>query len=556
MLICDDIHKKLEEVRQDPYYIPLIDAIKNEYEKTKGKTTADLDFSSFNLFFETGNRSVYEERYYERRKRLTWSAILYLLYEKQEYLDELCNMIWLICGEITWVLPAHLHIENNKAGDYRTYIDLFAAETGFYLSEVNYLLKGILPEKVSQMIECQVKERILDSYENRSFWWETLESNWSAVCAGSVGMSYMYMAPDRFEKVKDRILKSLDYFLKGYGEDGCCGEGISYWHYGFGYYIQFADMYYRFTNGVCDIRHSKKTDNIAKFLSRVFLRNNTVVSFADGVMYSEFIDIGLVSYLVKNYSGVSATETVLKITNSSFPHKLSVQIRNLLWSDSEILKDVGKIKEGTDYFPDAKWYIAKKGKYSFAAKAGHNDEGHNHNDVGAFIFADDLGQIIADVGAMEYTRDNFNEKRYTFLNNSSLGHSVPIVDGKPQNNGMEYCGKVLNVSDKEFVMEIQDAYDTSIEKIIRSFEIRDNGVILKDLYWGAEGHSISERFISVTEPVVVDGGVRIGDVTVIAEGKISISRRLLTHTVKDDFTVFLTDFEVVGDEFKAEISKQ
>ena len=32
----------------------------------------------------------YENKYFLRRKRLTAAAILYLYYEKQEYLNELC----------------------------------------------------------------------------------------------------------------------------------------------------------------------------------------------------------------------------------------------------------------------------------------------------------------------------------------------------------------------------------------------------------------------------------------------------------------------------------
>jgi hypothetical protein len=90
---------------------------------------------------------------------------------------------------------------------------------------------------------------------------------------------------------------------------------------------------------------------------------------------------------------------------------------------------------GMEYLPDAQWYMVRKPNYSFAAKGGHNEEGHNHNDVGNFVLATDNGQMIADMGAMEYTAKCFSSERYTLLQNSSRGHSVPIIDGKEQGSG-------------------------------------------------------------------------------------------------------------------------
>ena len=81
---------------------------------------------------------------------------------------------------------------------------------------------------------------------------------------------------------------------------------------------------------------------------------------------------------------------------------------------------------------------------TFAAKCGHNGEEHNHNDIGSFILADDSGQLLVDLGCMEYTKENFGtQTRYTLLQNSSLGHSVPIIGGHPQKEGKEFFGKGL-----------------------------------------------------------------------------------------------------------------
>jgi len=89
-------------------------------------------------------------------------------------------------------------------------------------------------------------------------------NNWTAVCAGCVGMTYIYMQPERFPYVQDRILASLQSFIDLYGDDGACTEGLSYWDYGFGYYIYFADLLYKFTDGKMDLIHQEKIRSIAQ----------------------------------------------------------------------------------------------------------------------------------------------------------------------------------------------------------------------------------------------------------------------------------------------------
>ncbi|MFR6332585.1 MAG: hypothetical protein ACLUOI_29915 [Eisenbergiella sp.] len=73
-----------------------------------------------------------------------------------------------------------------------------------------------------------------------------------------------------------------------------------------------------------------------------------------------------------------------------------------------------------------------------AAKGGNNGESHNHNDVKLPASGGDE-MLLTDLGAGEYTRDYFSEKRYEILCNHSFGHSVPVIDGKGQKEGTEYA---------------------------------------------------------------------------------------------------------------------
>ncbi len=551
--VFENMEEKLDMIRTDGFYAPYIKQLEDYSERECEKDAPDLDFTNFNYFFTTGSRAEYESRYYLRRNRFACSMLLYLIYGEQKYLDEMSNMVWLICGEITWVLPAHL--KSIGPSEYRTHIDLFAAETAVMLAEALSLVGDKLPEKVRDMIINEIETRIFTPYETKTYWWETLHSNWAAVCGGSVGMAYMYLAPERFVKVKDRLLKTILSFLEGYGDDGCCTEGISYWGYGFSFFVFFADMLLKFTDGKVDLIHTPKVCEIAKYLNRVILRRNLTVSFSDG---SERIDVsafaGLISYLVKNCGAAAPPSESVSFSSGDREIKLVYWLRNLLWSDPDYFKVDAPAKEETIYFRDAQWYIGKRKLYSFAAKAGHNDEEHNHNDVGSFIFADDSGQLLADLGAMEYTKDNFDPaKRYTLLQNSSLGHSVPIVDGREQCFGRQYSADNVKVEDNEFSMEIQGAYGVDDPKIRRSFKLSKRGVTLCDEFENTDGHTITERFVSIVEPKPESDGLHIGAALIWSESKPEIQKRVLKDHHLKDKSVWLIDYPADDKSFKLSV---
>ena len=541
--------EKLEQIKKDDFYKPYVEELKAMYEADKDVDIV-LDYQSFMYFFTTGSRLEYEAKYFARRRKLTENLMLYLLYKEQKYLDGLCEVIWQICSQITWVYPAHLR--GIEVADYRTHIDLGAAETAHSLAEVDDLLGDALPERIRALIRCEVKERIFDAFESRPYFWEKLETNWPGVCAGGVATAYMYLAPERFEKVKDRIFAAMDSFMKSYGEDGSNTEGTSYWEYGFWSYLNFVDILYQYSGGAIDMRHGEKVDRMAKFPQKTVLRGNVISSFSDSMRTYDFSHVGLFSYLAKNYEGFE----LFKPTTISFAPSYSKStwvLRDFLWADPACYERQDELKQGMEYMEDAQWYIVRNKNYSFAAKGGHNEEGHNHNDVGNFILATDEGQMIADMGAMEYTAKCFSSERYTLLQNSSRGHSVPIIDGKAQKGGRKAHANVVEVSDTKFAMELQEAYETDLSKIKRTFEMLDTGITMTDEYDTIEGHEITERFISLMEPKVEGNFLRIGNVVLKADTCASISKDAVRDKKGKDVPVWLIDYEVTDKAFVMEI---
>ncbi|MBE7049931.1 MAG: hypothetical protein E7394_04075 [Ruminococcaceae bacterium] len=552
MTVFDNMQKKTEEIKTNPFYEPYIQNIKNTYDELIKEGPVTLTYKDFMIFFETGSRKEYETKYFKKREFLGCSLALYILYGDDEYLKSISEAVWSICSDISWVLPAHLG--GYPVCEYDTHIDLFASETALYLAETKYLLGDKLPERIRELIAHYLDIRIFKPFEERTYWWESLVSNWAAVCGGSVGMAYMYANPEGFEKVYGRIEKVIDNFVSGYGDDGCCQEGVNYWNYGFEFFIFYADLLKRFTEGKKDITKPEKINRMAQCLQKMIMRKDITVSFSDGARRGEFTNVGLYSYLKSNFKGVEVPSAIGNKGRRTVESKPSLILRTLFWSNPEDYADNScEFKTGMEYFPDAKWYINKKGKYSFAAKCGHNAEEHNHNDVGSFIIATDDDQILCDIGAMEYTKDNFdNEKRYTIFHNSSFGHSVPIIDGSDQKFGKEYHGEVSEVTEKVFSMEIQDAYDTDLEKLVRTFNIKEDRVILKDIFVSEKNHKVKERFITEIEPVTSPGAVRLGNLVIMTDETARISSVEIPNHQKVIEKFYAIDFDVDKEDFEIE----
>ena len=92
--------------------------------------TEELSYALFSLYFKTGNRLSYEAEYFHRRSRLVTYGLIAWLYGREEDLDRLAEVIWEVCGEYTWALPAHVH-GGLESGQYT--VDLFASETAVCL---------------------------------------------------------------------------------------------------------------------------------------------------------------------------------------------------------------------------------------------------------------------------------------------------------------------------------------------------------------------------------------------------------------------------------------
>ena len=510
--------KKLwEKIRTDKAYESFRNNLDDAWTLSTQKPIMPLTFDLFMICQNTGSRWEYEQAYFIRRLALHSSFMCFMIYGDEKYLKRLENVIMLICDEYTWALPCHVGDETD-CEKLSTYIELFAAETGHALSEILYILGDKFDKRVSSRIRYEVNRRIIHSFLNNTFRFEEMKLNWAAVCGGSVGMTYIYMAPEKFPLVKERIKASLMNYLECFGDDGVSREGLGYWVYGFGYYLYFEELYKDFSGGYL-IPPGKKHKEIAMFFQRANIGGDLMISFSDTGIHNALYP-GMIFKLHDIYGDdihiLPKDAYTKKIVTGDNCYRFAHCIRNFLWYKPEkIPKDGFYVKE-TLFLKDAQWYIKRNDNYVFATKGGNNDEPHNHNDVGSFIISDGREQLLADIGKGKYTQQYFDSKtRYQYLCCSSRGHSVPIINGHEQVEGKECSAKILEHSDDRIVMDIAAAYNNEdIISAIRRFDFSDSTIRLTDQISLKNGTQWIDRLVSTIEPELDGNVVKIGGISI------------------------------------------
>ncbi|WP_020521595.1 heparinase II/III domain-containing protein [Catelliglobosispora koreensis] len=498
-----------------------------------------LTFGAYEDYFRTGRRLVYEELYFRRRATLT-AQVAEALLKPGVSTAMLCDTLWSVCDEYTWALPAHV----GGCADPRQCVDLFAAETAHTLAETVAALDSRLDPMVTARVREEIDRRVFVPYSGSlPLAWEGFGNNWESVCGGAVGMAALALLgrstkdSDRLTVMLDRSRRAMDRFLAGFGDDGGCLEGISYWVYGFGYFVYFAEALREHTGE--DLMVAPKIREIAAFASRVALGGGAYASFSDTTDRPWF-PAGLLTRLAERF-GTPPPEKVPSF-HDDHCYRWAHVSRNLAWFDSIVPQVRGQL---TSFLPDAGWVI-DRGRHAFAAKGGHNDEPHNHNDLGHFILHTHGESVLADLGAAEYTSEYFGTNRYESPYASALGHSVPVVDGNEQLPGRERAARVLhyqaNDDGAEFDLELTAAYEVAgLRSLVRRFRWSRSGRLeLTDEVTADRPLTVDEMFISRHRPSLSDIGANWSGLVVLEhEGaEASVDELLLTDHFQRPDRVF------------------
>lgn len=471
-----------------------------------------LPLEAYNKYLTNGERLPFEHAYFARRKQLIVLSLAYLLEKTEEKRLLLEQVIWEVCNEFSWALPSHLTIVEHSFGEQSdVVIDLFAAETGQTLAEILELVGEEFSPLLKHRIRYEIEKRIFHPFEEKDWAWEDHQNNWSAVIGGCIGMAALSVLPknsDKQLKIIQKVDRSLQSYLRSFGEDGACEEGVGYWVYGFGYYLYFAQKLADVL-GDSSYLDLPKVKKIAAFPYYVVITDIQAIPFSD--YHPAELPSGLLSFC-KEYFEVSIPQ-IKEANDLNFDHcyRFAPLYRNLVWTKASPKNQ----KEIFHYFADVEWGVAQSESHQviFAAKGGRNDESHNHIDLGHFIFGNFAELFLTDLGAGEYTKDYFDDaKRYSYLVNNALGHSIPIINGQFQQAGAvkaEDTSFVNEVEKQVFRTELKATYPINAELVQfkRKMDLRvsQQSLFLQDNFeFSGSINQVVENFVT-TLPVEVQG---------------------------------------------------
>ncbi|MCK4966998.1 heparinase II/III family protein, partial [bacterium] len=269
-----------------------------------------------------------------------------------------------------------------------------------------------------------------------------------------------------------KALNSLDRFIAVYAPDGGCDEGPSYWNVAGGALFDCLEILKNASDGKINFYNESLIQEIGKYIYKVHINDNYYINFADASAKVS-IDGNLVWRYGKTINdphltslGALAAQTMLS-QNHTVSGNIGRQL-HALFNVSELLKAKPAQPLLKDvWFENIQVMAARSedgssdGLY-LAAKGGHNDESHNHNDIGNFIVYKNGRPMIIDVGVETYSRKTFSKERYTIWTMQSPYHNLPTVNGVMQKEGRNFQARDVShkftESSAQMTMDIAGAY--------------------------------------------------------------------------------------------------
>lgn len=502
-----------------------------------------MSATSFGAFLRTGDRSGYEGPYFQRRARLANAVLAACMTNEERFLDDVIDGLWTLCEETTWCLPAH-DLYALRAGSplplrSRHFVDLFAAETAATLAWTLAVLGPRLADRAGaaladRVIE-QIRSQVLRPYVEENEWhWERKAMNWNPWIHSNLIAASLLVEPELEPRTRllQRAIIGLDAFWAGYPDDGGCDEGASYWWVAGGCFILSLDLLYMASGANLNLFQLPKLAGIARYPLAMHVGDDWYATVADG--QPRFDHRGI------RASGAAAPFLLFRIGQRLADNELTMHGRAMR-RPGEPAATSGSLglrllaladpdwtaAPQTEYpYPQQAWYEttqvlmarSRRGTnegLSVVVKGGHNDESHNHNDVGSFMVALDGRLALIDVGVGEYTRRTFGPERYSIWTMSSSYHNTPEINGIPQEAGPHRAASEVSVGSADHSvsmgLDLAGAYPpaagiTTLHRTVTLDRSRDVVEVADRWELRQEPQSIVFRLMTA-DPVTVDDNI-------------------------------------------------
>jgi hypothetical protein len=506
-------------------------------EKYLDYTWQSVDATAYLAYERTGDRQSMEKPLRENRVALNALILAELAEGKGRFLDQLINGTWHTAHMPSWVLSAHLPRQRTRRtlpDPDQQIIDLGSSPFGAQMSAAYHFFHESFDKVdpvISRVIKSAVKKQILDPYLDpsnyKAHWWLGFDqkpgavvNNWNPWCNAEVILCFLLLEDDygRLEQAVRQSLKSVDRFIAYIKKDGACEEGPAYWGHAAGKLFDYLQIMHYATAGKMPFFEDALVKDMGEYISRSLVNDGWVVNFADAGARMSFIPS-----LIYNYGKAVSSEEMRDfaiynlgrkqegkfampkpiVGNDIFRSLESIRLLDEMSARVEQLNN--EIASGRQFaalldglrasVPEQTWYpetqfcyLRNESDWFFAAKGGHNNESHNHNDIGTFILYKGAVPVFVDAGVGTYTKTTFDSNRYTIWSMQSNWHNLPLINGKAQKNGAKYKASDIFVNTKgktaSFKLDIAGAYqsDACCNSWVREYRMTDKLLTITDEY--------------------------------------------------------------------------
>ena len=503
-----------------------------------------LTLSKYRAYNVNGSTSAYGTPYRERMSMALRLAFAELCTGEGKYFDKMLDVVWAMLDEPTWMLPEHTYHMPQEA-TVRMPVPAQAGEKYAHGIELGSAYKGALIALIYHFFEDKfdeispfINERILYTLKKRSiepfceyyFWWEGMGgnrvNNWCPWIVSNILMTTALTEDDVSvrEVVVERAMTFLDNFINCYKEDGGCDEGPTYWNAAAACMFDSLELLEYMSGGKINIYSEPLIKAMGEYVPRMNITGVYFVNFADSRSRASQDGNMLRRYGEKCNSEIlkSYSDSMIKYEGSTFDVNLSYRTLRSFTTPTRDVTGTRLLAATETYFPNLKVMVLRDSENPdegmfFAMKGGHNDESHNHNDVGSFVLYRNGKPVLIDAGVGEYTKQTFSKDRYKIWSMQSLYHNLPSFDGVGQPNGAAYTSQneSYDKEDRSLTMELAAAYDKEcgVLSYVRSGSLKNGTVTLTESVALQSPKLIDFVFLTHVEPEIADAGT-----VLLAEG--------------------------------------
>ena len=425
--------------------------------------------SDYARYWRDGVRTAYEDQV-RRLGTLTGNAVLAALATGEgRWIDRAADGLMLLCELSTWCWVAHEQAHDQHGwvvpDPEAPVLDLGAAQTLHVIAWADLALAEELDERVPglrQRLRHEARRRVFDPYLARRDWhWLHGEAhNWTGwihqhLIAGALLLLDEEPLRDQRDRILSLSLAQLDRYLASFPADGGIDEGFSYFWNGASRLLEALDLLITASGGALDrdaLRDLDVIGQLLRFPQRMELGDGWFVNVADGPARPGPVQPWDVLHRWGRHLGADDVRQQALAHRGEDPvppiqpelglGRVLTALADQEWGSADGTGTRPPLPV-TTWLPDVQLLVAREQEgdpsgLTLAVKGGHNDEAHNHLDVGSYLVAADSSPVLIDLGQPTYTALTFTDRRYEIWTMTSAWHNLPEIRGTEQGVGAEF----------------------------------------------------------------------------------------------------------------------